>query len=59
MTREEPHSTSISPAIVHIHISSKPISPEQKAQMLPEIHELMRRHNLWPTKAEAQLRLNY
>ena len=52
-------STSISPAIVPIHLSSNPISPEKKAQMLPKIHELMRRHNLWPTKAEAQLRLNF
>lgn len=30
MTREEPRSTSISPAIVHIHLSSEPISPEKK-----------------------------
>ena len=59
MTREEPHSNSVSPAIINIRLSSEPISSEQKAQMLPEIHELMRRHNLWTTEVGTQLRLNY
>lgn len=59
MTREELCSTSISPAIVHIHISSKPLSPEVKAQMLREIDELMRRCNLRPADAEDQLRFDY
>lgn len=46
MTREEPRSKSIAPAIVHIHPSSEPISPEKKEKMLREIDEIMRRHNM-------------
>lgn len=59
MTREELCATSISPAIINIRLSSKPLSPEEKAQMLPEIHELMRRYNLRPADDEAQLRFDY
>ena len=58
MTREERRSTSITPAIIPIHLSFEPISPEKKEKMLREIDGLMRRHNLWTTEAEAQLRLN-
>lgn len=56
---ERAPSNSITPAIVLIHLSSEPISPEQKARMLPEIDELMCGHNLQRTEAEAQLRFNY
>lgn len=59
MTREELCSTSISPAIINLSISSKPLSPEVKAQMLREIDELMRRYNLRPADAEDQLRFDY
>jgi|CXWL01.1.fsa_nt_gi hypothetical protein len=59
MTREELRSSSITPAIENIYLSSKPLSPEEKAQMLREIDGLIRRHNLRPADAEAQLRFDY
>ncbi len=59
MTREELRSMSITPAIENIYLSSEPISPEEKAQMLREINELMRRYNLWTTEDEVQLRFDF
>ena len=37
---------SISPAIVNIHVSSKPLEPEQKQAMLEEIEQLILRSGL-------------
>ena len=59
MTREGLRSSSITPAIENIYLSSEPISPEEKAQMLREFDELIRRHNLLPADTEAQLRFDY
>lgn len=40
------NSTSISPAIVNIHISSTPLTPEKKSVMLKEIEKLLTKHDM-------------
>ncbi|OQW67047.1 MAG: hypothetical protein BVN29_05325 [Nitrospira sp. ST-bin5] len=50
---------SITPAIIHVRLSSEPLSPEKQAKMRQEVRGLLKRRQDSVDVARGQLRFDY
>ncbi|ALA60650.1 hypothetical protein NITMOv2_4273 [Nitrospira moscoviensis] len=59
MSRQDDSPLSITPAIIHVRLSSEPLSPEKQEHVRQEVREILKRRQHYVDLARGQLRFNY
>ncbi|CAE6794106.1 conserved hypothetical protein [Nitrospira defluvii] len=59
MSRQLDSPCSITPAIIHVHLSAEPISPQKQEQVRQEVQEILKRRQHYVDLARGQLSFDY